>query len=218
MHKVSLIMITDGRKEYITQTIAGFKVATDYPFIEKIIINDSGDIDYNHFLINNFPDFKVVSHNQRQGLASAIQTAWSSFSNEAEYIFHLEDDFLFIEKPQIDLMISLLKNNQHLVQMALVRNPVNPPEEAVGGFVFQHLQDYSQRDGFFEHSRLFTLNPSIYPVSTAKVGWPVRGNEPDFTSKILSLNKDHRFGYFGNIYDPPKVFHIGHKRTPQWRL
>lgn len=218
MSKVSLIVITDGRREYITQTISNLRIATDYSFFEKIIVNDSGDINYHHFLINNFPDFRVVSHNQRQGLASAIQTAWSSFSNGAEYIFHLEDDFLFIEKPQIDLMISILENNKYLTQIALVRNPVNPPEESVGGFVFQNLQDYSQKNGFFEHSRLFTLNPSIYPISTVEIGWPDRGNEPDFTSKVLSLNPDYRFAYFGDIYDSPKVFHIGHRRTPEWRL
>lgn len=218
MNKVSLIIITDGRREYIKQTIARLKDVVDYSFIEKIIVNDSGDINYHQFLVDNFLDFKIISHDQRSGLAHAIQTAWSSYSSEAEYIFHLEDDFLFTEKPQIDLMISLLKNNKHLTQMALVRNPVNPPEEAVGGFVFQNLQDYVQKEGFFEHTRLFTLNPSIYPTSTAHVGWPDQGNEPDFTSKVLSINNSYKFAYFGDIYDAPRVFHIGHMRTPGWRL
>lgn len=220
MNKVSLIVITDGRKEYITQTINGLKVVTDYPFFEKIIVNDSGDTSYHQFLTNNFSDFKIVSHNQRRGLASAVQTAWSSYSPETEYIFHLEEDFLFLEEPQIDLMISLLKNNPYLIQMALVRSPVSHAEASVGGFVFQHLAAYVQRDGFFEHTKFFTLNPSVYPVSTTQIGWPdlIREPEADFTAKVLSLNEDYRFGYWGDIYDAPRVFHIGNNRSIGWRM
>lgn len=218
MKKVSLIVITDGRQDCIKSTIDRLNSIVSFNFFEKIIINDSANVAYHNYLSQRFIDFKIVSHETRRGLAGAVQSAWNSYSKEAEFIFHLEDDFLFNEEPNIDNMITLLEQNKYLAQMALVRAPVNPPEEQVGGFVFQHLEDYHQKDGFFEHQRLFTLNPSIYPVSTAEIGWPDHGGETEFTNKVHSIDPEKKFGFYGNIYDKPKVTHIGGKRSEGWFL
>lgn len=218
MSKVSLVVITDGRQSCIEQTIDRFDDLINYNFHERIIINDSGDDRYHNFLTNAFSSFKIISHKERRGLAGAVQSAWSSVDENTEYIFHLEDDFIVKRKFDIDHMIFLLKKNLHLVQMALVRDPVNPPEKEVGGFVFQHKESYEQKEDFFEHGRLFTLNPCIYPVSTIKIGWPDHGGESEFTQKIHSTNKDLMFGYYGNMYDDPMVTHIGGRRSEGWFL
>jgi glycosyltransferase involved in cell wall biosynthesis len=218
MNKVSLVVITDGRQACISQTIPSMRKNLNYDFHEKIIVNDSGDPRYHQYLVSSYPDFRVVSHETRRGLAGAVQSAWSSISRDSDYVFHLEDDFLFNQPIDIEDMISLLRCNSYLVQMALVRASVNPPEEEVGGFVFQHLEDYTQKDGFFEHGRLFTLNPCLYPMSTVRMGWPDHGGESEFTSKVHSLNCNYRFGFYGNIYDRPYVTHIGGRRSEGWFL
>ena len=218
MNKVSLVIITDGRQSCISETIPSMYKNLNYNFYEKIIINDSADPAYHRYLTSHYADFRIVSHGIRRGLAGAVQSAWASVCDDSEYVFHLEDDFLFNQSIDIEDMISLLKDNPHLVQMALVRAAVNPPEEEVGGFVFQHLEDYFQKNKFFEHSRLFTLNPCIYPVSTIQIGWPDHGGESEFTSKVHSINKDYKFGFYGNIYDKPYVTHIGGRRTEGWFL
>ena len=218
MNKISLVVITDGRQSCIEQTIDKFNEIIKYDFFEKLIINDSGDPRYHNFLVNRFSGFKVVSHEQRRGLAGAVQSAWSSVNPEVDYVFHLEDDFLFNKSIDINHMAFLLRQNPHLVQMALVRASVNPPEEAVGGFVFQHLEDYYQKEDYFEHGRLFTLNPCLYPMSTVKMDWPDHGGESEFTTKVHSIDKDYRFGFHGNIYDEPLVTHIGGRRSEGWFL
>jgi hypothetical protein len=218
VNKISLVVITDGRQACIEQTINRFNEVINYSFFEKLIINDSGDPRYHDFLINRFPDFNVVSHEQRRGLAGAVQSAWASVNPEVDYVFHLEDDFVFNKSIDINHMAFLLRTNPQLVQMALVRASVNPPEEAVGGFVFQHLEDYSQKEDYFQHGRLFTLNPCLYPMSTIKMGWPDHGGESEFTTKVHSIDKDYRFGFYGNIYDEPLVTHIGGRRSEGWFL
>jgi hypothetical protein len=218
VNKVSLVVITDGRQSCIEQTIDRFNEVINYHFFEKLIINDSGDYRYHQFLVNKFPGFDVVSHEKRRGLAGAVQSAWESVNPEVDYVLHLEDDFLFEKSIDIDHMASLLKENSDLVQMALVRASVNPPEEEVGGFVFQHLEDYHQKDDYFEHSRLFTLNPCLYPMSTVKMGWPDHGGESEFTAKVHSINQDYKFGFYGQIYDKPLVTHIGGRRSEGWFL
>ena len=218
MNKVCLVIITDGRQACISETIPSMRKNLNYHFYEKIIINDSADLRYHQYLMSNYPDFRIVSHETRRGLAGAVQSAWTSVSRDSDYVFHLEDDFLFNQEISIENLISLLESNPNLVQMALVRAPVNPPEEEVGGFVFQHLEDYTQKDGFFEHGRLFTLNPCLYPMSTVRMGWPDHGGESEFTSKVHSLNDSYRFGFYGNIYDKPYVTHIGGRRSEGWFL
>lgn len=218
MNKVSLVVITDGRQACISETIPSMRKNLNYDFYEKIIINDSADLRYHQYLMSNYPDFRIVSHETRRGLAGAVQSAWTSVSRDSDYVFHLEDDFLFNQEISIENLISLLESNSNLVQMALVRAPVNPPEEEVGGFIFQHLEDYTQKDGFFEHGRLFTLNPCLYPMSTVRMGWPDHGGESEFTSKVHSLNDSYRFGFYGNIYDKPYVTHIGGRRSEGWFL
>lgn len=218
MNKISLVVITDGRQSCIEQTIERFNEVINHSFFEKLIINDSGDPRYHDFLVNRFPEFNVVSHEQRRGLAGAVQSAWSSVDPEVDYVFHLEDDFLFNKSIDIAHMSFLLRTNPQLVQMALVRASVNPPEEEVGGFVFQHLADYSQKEDYFQHGRLFTLNPCLYPMSTVRMGWPDHGGESEFTTKVHSIDKDYRFGFYGNIYDEPLVTHIGGRRSEGWFL
>jgi len=218
MNKVSLVVITDGRQDCITRTIECLNRVINYPFFEKIIINDSGDMNYHLYLSSAFHEFKVISHENRRGLAGAVQSAWSNISNDSEYIFHLEDDFLFNTYINIDHMIDLLNKKESLAQMALVRASVNPPEEEVGGFVFQNLQDYHQRDGWFDHQRLFTLNPSVYKKQLTEIGWPDHGGEPEFTSKLHSIDKEYCFGFCGDIYDKPYLTHIGGRRTEGWFL
>lgn len=218
MPNVSLIVITDGRQNCIDQTIPSMYENVNYDFLEKIIINDSADVRYHSYLSNKYPEFKIVSHETRRGLAGAVMSAWANVSTESDYVFHLEDDFIFNTNIDIDGMIGLLKSNQHLVQMALVRAPVNPPEEEVGGFVFQNLDSYHQRDGFFEHSRLFTLNPCLYPRSTVEMGWPEHGGESEFTNRVHEINSNYLFGFIGQINDPPIVTHIGGRRTEGWFL
>lgn len=218
MNKISLVVITDGRQACIEKTISVFEHVVSYPFFEKLIINDSGDIRYHQYLITKFPGYNIVSHETRRGLAGAVQSAWASVSTESDYVFHLEDDFVFNTSIDIDLMIDIMKENPYLVQMAMVRAPVNPPEQEAGGFVFQNLQDYTQKHTWFEHQRLFTLNPCIYPKSTVAIGWPDHGGESEFTSKVHAVNKDFKFGFIGNIYDRPIVTHIGGRRSEGWFL
>jgi hypothetical protein len=215
---VALVVITDGRKECIERTIARFNLLVLYRFAKKIIINDSGSPEYHKYLCESYKDFKIISHKERKGLSSAIQSAWLEIDETIDFVFHLEDDFLFTEKLNINKMITILRDNTYLAQIALVRNAYYPDEIEVGGFVFKNIDNYSQKKDFFEHKGLFTLNPSIYPKTTVEIGWPDGGDEPHFTSKILKTNPDARFGFYGNIYDPPRVKHIGHIRSENWKI
>jgi len=218
MTNVSLVIITDGRQNCIDKTIPSMYENLYCDFFEKIIINDSADPRYHDYLSRKYPEFKIISHEERRGLAGAVISAWDNVSLDSDYVFHLEDDFIFNQKIDVEYMANLLEGNQHLIQMALVRAPVNPPEEEVGGFVFQHLDSYQQKDGFFEHGRLFTLNPCLYPMSTVNIGWPEHGGESEFTNKVHELSSDYLFGFLGDIYDPPKVTHIGGRRSEGWFL
>ena len=115
-------------------------------------------------------------------------------------------------------MVQLLKNNPHLAQLALKRDCVNPAESEVGGFMGQRPDDYEDREGFVEQSHLFTLNPCLIPRHTLMVEWPKNGGEREFTDKVMATRSDIKFGYLGQVADPPLVTHIGSARSEGWKL
>lgn len=222
MTNVVLLVITDGRKEYLTQTLESASKNLVYDFAHKIIMNDSGDQHYAEFLVQTYPDFFIISHSKRSGLTAAINTAWAALPSDTDYIFHLEEDFTFNKQINILEMINILEANSYLVELTLKRQPVNRAEEEAGGFMQQNPTVYVDREAWVEQDAYFTLNPSLYSINLTKDGWPLQGDEGKFFNQIKYpngvLNADLRCAFLGHFNDPPLVHHIGSKRSDEWVL
>lgn len=220
--KIALTMTTNGRNMFLEQTILSLreKIFSQYNFDIKIIVDDSGLIDNYATVKKLCPEFIVYSHNKPMGLAKTVQDAWTSVPSYIDYIFHLEDDFIFNKTPQFEKMISILELMPHLSQMLLLRQPVNTEEEIFGGYIQQFTNEYDQcsLENFYwiENNRFFSLNPSIIPRKIfEKYSWPT-GNEAEMTAK---LNEDgFRHGIWGKKDDAPMVEHIGVFRPEWWKL
>lgn len=231
MSNVSLLVIDDGRKELLSQTITSAEKHLNYTFKTKIIVNDSGDYpNYHNYLVKEYESrgWYVVSHVNRHGLAAAIKLGWSEINkqNTSElfainyngYIFHLEDDFVFNIDINIGHMIEILDNNPHLEQLLLKRDSVNPHEAECGGWMQSVDWNLEQRKGYVEQDRLFSLNPCLYRRELTSIGWPDNGGETEFTNKIHQYRPNAKFGILGTINDPPLVTHIGSYRSEDWKL
>jgi hypothetical protein len=154
----------------------------------------------------------VDDHDHELGFAGAIQAGWDQL--KTDWIFHWECDFVLRTRSlQLDRMIRLLQTRAYLKQVALKRQPVNPPEVSAGGVVELHPDQFVERrnyhDIFTEHRAFFTTNPSVYHRRITADGWPqVPHSEGIFTHRLLE-DPDAMFAYWGGKYDPPKVWHIG---------
>lgn len=218
--KIALMIMTNGRRECIEKTIPSALKNLDYEFEPKIIVDDSGDRDYALSLRQFEPDFWITPTDRPRGFCGSIARAWEIVSKIGiDYIFHLEDDFLFNERIRISEMIAILEDNPKLAQVALLRQPVSKPERQAGGVIQAYEQDFHQQDQngkiWTEHARFFTTNCSLYPVSITSLGYPIENQcEGKFSIKLRNLG--YRFAYLGRKNQKPKIEHIGHKRGKRW--
>jgi len=207
--KVALMVITDGRWDYLQRTLESAAECLDYPFSQRILVDDSGEE------LGFCPDgFEFVKNTPRRGLAGAIQSGWDALDADIDYVFHLEDDFIFPDVVDVELMIELLEYENDLAQIALLRQPWSPEEKQAGGIYSIGPERFKQKYGFVQQQHLFTFNPCLYPIGVARDYRA--GLEAELTADLL---KDGwSFGYLGELGDEPRTIHIGIRRSRNYQL
>ena len=184
---IALAVMMDGRYDYHTRALRS--AMENLPKFDQYIFVD----DYNHEL----------------GFAGAVQHAWSQV--ETDYLFHFEADFTFNEPPPIGVMRNLLKHHPHLVQFALMRQPINPVEKARGWIVpDDHRVVEWNPYTWVEHTGYVTTNPSLWPRWVIDRGWPQRSeSEGHFGIDLFASNEKLRAAFWGT---KELVTHIGDER------
>lgn len=219
---VALLVITDGREDYLDRTIQSAQANLVGPITERWLYDDTGDDTYRDLLRTRYPQFHHINAGPRQGFGGAIRAAWAQIAwhSQARYVFHLEQDFTFNRPVPLRDMALVLEGNPHLAQLALRRQPWNDTEKAAGGLLEVQPDEFTGRsDGpheWLEHRLWFTTNPSLYRVDlTRKHPWP-KGHRSEgmFTADLLRSPKV-RFGYWGARDSGEAVEHIGYERAGQ---
>lgn len=214
---IDVLVMTDGRRDCITETIASARDNLYGPIDAWWIHDDSGDPDYRDWL-ETFR-LPIIGGATRSGFGGAIRSAWRHLrTSDARFVFHLEDDFTFNRPVDLAAMADVLDANPHLVQLALRRQPWNAAEVAAGGFIEQHPDAYIDRtDGeheWLEHTGFFTTNPSLYRRSLLDEGWPDGDqSEGRFALNMMQRHPGWRFGYWGGRNSGEAVTHIGNVRS-----
>lgn len=221
---IALVILTDGRFDYLHETIESFREHVSYPFDQKIIVNDQGDggskqVGNSHSMIEkNFPDFKVISHNERRGLTEAVRSCWANFNKDIDYVFHLEGDFTFNQDIDIELLKEILYIRPHLAQIILKRQAWSAEEIEAGGYIEMDPEAYQEHVHmgcpsvhWCEHRKFFSLNPCLMPRWVTDLGWDDR-NETGFTELLFS-DPHRKSAVFGKKFDAPTVTHIGYNKT-----
>lgn len=165
--------------------------------------------------------FNIIDDRHHElGMAGAVKKAWQwAWEIGADYLFHVEEDFVFHQPVPIGEMKRTLERNAHLAQVLLKRQPWSPEEIQAGGFIELNPAAFVQKDGFVEHDVLFSLNPCLIPRRTLAVEWsPTHpgGAERSITEACQDVGL--KFAYYGRLEDKPLCEHIGRERaTEGWR-
>ena len=218
---VVLLVMTDGRDELLFRTLESAFAKKNLPRLQTVIHDDSGSPEHRGMLAERFPNFTVIG-GPRAGFGGAIQRAWGSVPEGVNWIFHLEDDFLFNEPVRLGDMQELLVRFPYLVQVALLRQAWSEEERVAGGLVEQDYDSYEQMAArslddshtiyWFEHRKFFTTNPSLYRRSLTERGWPDGAHSEGLFSVSLFEDPELRSAYFGVKDQGPLVEHIGAQR------
>jgi hypothetical protein len=192
--KSALLLISDGRDEYLEQTLAS--AADMLP-------------EFDHFI-------RIDDDAHELGFAGAIQEGWRRvLQTDATHVFHLEQDFTFRRPVDISAMARALDACPHLVQMALLRQPWNQAEREAGGIIEQHPTSYTSVvwSGLTwrEHKRFVTTNPSLWPRWVLERGWP-DGPESEgrFGIELFASDPSLRAAFWG---EGVWVDHVGDVRS-----
>jgi len=221
MKQIDLIITTNGRKEYIVPTIDSWKNFIDININNKIIIDDSGNKEYRDWLTSTFPDFQILPLGEKNmGFSFLMKTWLVDLSIESKYLLLLEDDFLLLEELDIETILNIL-DNKHLIELSLKRQAWSAEEINAGGMIERIFNgtNFIQKDGWFEHRQFFTTNPSFINVERLKkYSKPIYKNselmsEGEFGLRLFANNPEVYAAFLGNIFDKPKVEHIGYVRT-----
>lgn len=210
---IALLVLTDGR-DTIYETIPSALAYLHGPISELWIHDDSGDPANAAKLRRVFPGWQIVRTSTRSGFDGAIRSAWSALLDEstAPFVFHLEDDFRFRRPVDLGELAAVLLHHETLAQLALRRQPWNPTEVAAGGVVEANPEDFTDREGWLEHRRFFTTNPSLYRRDLMRRGWPTgAASEGRFSADLFA--DGYTAGYWGARASGEWVEHIGHHRA-----
>lgn len=214
---ITPLVFTDGRRNCIERTLDSARFMIRWPSpVRPVIVNDSEDPSYQTWLERMYPHFKILPGGSRRGFCGAIQAGWSALPADTEWIFHLEDDFLFNRRIDIAAMIETLEANPKLVQLALKRQPWNEREKEAGDLFKVFGGGFLPRDTPHPHlvQRIFwTTNPSLYHRRWTVGGFPSPPSCEGVFSHRLLADPDVWFGYWGHLEDEPWVTHIGDTRA-----
>jgi len=210
------MVITDGR-ECLFRTL---KSARDYlpAFDRYVLINDCPDPGFGESVQMAWGEFEIVPpRRERRGFGGAIQAGWDVISEmDVDYVFHLEDDFVFNRDVDLDAMARLLTRSPSVAQVVLRRQAWGPREVEAGGVVEVWPDEYVDQDRWglqwLQHDLYFSTNPSLYRRELLGLGWPTGSNsEARFTEELVAAGR--HFAFWGRRTDEPWVTHIGEERT-----
>lgn len=214
MTTLTLLVITDGRQECLHRTLESLDLSVDLDVISRrVIVNDCGENPaFGDWLDTLGFDEHLRPATSRRGFAGAIAAGWKA-AGDSDYVFHLEDDFIFQRPVNLQHIMKVLADHPHLAQMALRRQAWNDEEVKAGGVVESRPSEFVDcSDGeaqWLEHRCFFTTNPAVLPAQTVAREWPqVQHSEGIFGLKLFE-DPQTTCGYWGRREHLPWVRHIG---------
>lgn len=211
----TLVVASHGRWEYLGRAMESLTQAVGDEFFDRTVLSIDGT-PYQFIPVPFIPTpSELHSTGSRQGLTANLAQAWGALTDEDEWVFHLEEDFLVHDAP-LDAMADALEANPQVANMVLLRQPWGAHEIAAGSVLKAQPYDLHDAGGWLEHEGGFWLNPFVAKASLLRSLTP--GVETELTRQCLE--RGYSFGYWGGLDDPPRCEHIGAEGgmgSPGWR-
>lgn len=217
--KFCVIIINDGRNDYFEQTMKSFKENVFFPEgskIHKILIDDwPADRDEAAIkkLAKKYKIDQVVLNEENLGVNKTVKKAWSLIPEDVDYIWHQENDFVYIKPVQIEILMKVLEN-PIIIQCALVRQAWFQDELEAGSLMNTRPERWKVANvsgiDIVVHKDHFTFNPSLY-----KRKWLIDIDpfgEYDLRNYYMGKNPGLYFSYLGKKEDDHRILHIGERK------
>lgn len=201
MKGITTVCTSCNRPDLLEITINSFFKYNKYPLSDFIIIDDSGVIGCNDFLLQKYPNLTLIYNEENLGQIASIDKAYSKV--KTDYVFHLEEDWEFHKEGFLEDALEIIEIHDKLICI-WARDPQDTPHPTYedeyitpsGKIVKQLIRD------FHGHWTGFTFNPSLKKMKDYQ-GYSHIGRELELSKYYGSL------GYFAMIFKEGYCKHIG---------
>jgi len=210
MNKVSVVVTTCNRDDLLEKTINSFTVSNNYPIDEYIFVNDCGNSIKE--LVESFKleNYKIINNNEKKGQLLSIDIGYSVVENE--YIFHLEDDWMFDTKSEFIKDSLNILNNRENIHQVWIRHDYDNPHKVES--MLQNIEGtlgFLVIDGFQGVWNGFSFNPGLRRKSDYCRMFPAGyGAFKDEKECAIHLKK---FNYRAIRLNKTCCYHIGYGRS-----
>lgn len=210
--KTCVFIFNDGRNDYLQQTLKSLFENVHFNDNYKILIDDvpeNRDVAFLESIKKKYKINKLVLNESNLGVFGSVQKAWGMIPKDCTHVWHQENDFLFNEKIDFDLMLRA-SNHKRIFQVALLRQNWFAFEKKAGSIynAYAGFKDARVADcDLVIHKNYFTHNPCLYRKEFAI---QCTGYDEYKYMKVLEGKDSNGWcAYLGKISDSPKVTHIG---------
>lgn len=210
--KTCILIFNDGRNDYLEQTLKSLFENVQFNDNYKILIDDvpeGRDVAFLESIKKKYKINKLVLNDENLGVFGSVQKAWGIIPKDCTHVWHQENDFLFNEKIDFELMLKA-SNHKRIFQVALLRQNWFAFEKKAGSIfnAYAGFKDARVADcDLVIHKNFFTHNPCLYRKEFA-----IQCNGYDEYKYMKVLGGKDANGwcaYLGKTTDGPKVTHIG---------
>lgn len=190
---VSAVVTSCRRFDLLEKTLKSFLEHNDYPLDELIVIEDSDDRGiYGIEPLLEGTRHRIIFNGKNIGQIASIDKAYAEITSD--YIFHMEDDWLFTRKGFIARAIAILEQERQAI-MVTVRDDADMPRY-VRSLRTRRVGAASYKLAFPELHFLwhtFTFNPGLRRMEDYRAisgGYVALGDEASLSRHYKSENRD----------------------------
>lgn len=216
---VTVVLTSCGRLDLLKQTIDSFRQYNTYPIEKFIVIDDSGDWNFHKELMSTIKDVTFILNVENLGLIKSIDVAYSHVNTP--YIFHCEDDWLFLKSGFIEDSLQILENYPEIMQVWIRSDqnpnghPIEPELMEINGVKFKMV-------GTYQHNvwHGFSFNPGLRRLKDYQLIAPYSEIHLD-ENRGIGVQENHigrvlfeQYGFRAATLIPEYCIHIGgYQRT-----
>jgi hypothetical protein len=202
---VTVLITSAGRVEYLEPTIRSLRshLVAEGVDVRWVLIDDDPSSGPTREYLARLEGFdRIVLNERNRGLGHSLNAAYSTL--DTEYVFHCEDDWLFLRDVPLARMIASLAAHPELRQLLLFREAI-------------HAGEYPDAqllpDGIAAVRHKFSFNPHLARASlyVETRPFPLAYTELEWTLKLE--RRGQRVSGVWGFGEAPFVRHIGIKKS-----
>jgi len=129
MNELTVIFFSCRRLHLLYQSIDAFIKHVTYPFVDFIIVNDSGDKKIHNELKHTYPSARFVLNETNVGLMQSIDNGYKQI--ETNYFLHFEDDWCVIKGGFVEQAMAIMQSNSIIEEVWFADYNGHPLEEQI---------------------------------------------------------------------------------------